>query len=185
MDFDGKLSSHKYFDVSKYIKYSNDKLNNKNMKKAIGFIKEIDKKEGSACWSDDQDMLPMYMEKYAELYYQDKVKNVFPDSSKKSIFELEEDRFKWSSETFPEASAIGSLQKLKEEVAEIEVNITDGERDVMEYADCLMCLFDSARRQKDPITIQEIFDAFEQKLEINKGRIWEKNNMGSYSHVKK
>ena len=75
-------------------------------------------------------------------------------------------------------------KKLKEEVSEIEVNISEGERDVMEYADCLMCLFDSARRQEEPITIQEIFDAFEQKLEINKKRTWKKNDNGSYSHVK-
>jgi len=103
---------------------------------------------------------------------------------KKSIFELEEERYAWSLETFPEASALGSLKKLKEEIAEIEVNISEGERDVMEYADCLMCLFDSARRQENPITISEIFDAFEKKLEINKKRTWTKNDNGSYSHVK-
>lgn len=104
--------------------------------------------------------------------------------SSKTIFELEEERYAWSLATFPEASALGSLKKLKEEADEIEVNISEGERDVMEYADCLMCLFDSARRQENPITIQEIFDAFEQKLEINKKRTWEKNDNGSYSHVK-
>jgi hypothetical protein len=104
--------------------------------------------------------------------------------SSKTIFELEEERYAWSLETFPEASALGSLKKLKEEVAEIEVNISEGERDVMEYADCLMCLFDSARRQENPITIQEIFDAFEKKLEINKKRTWAKNDNGSYSHIK-
>ncbi len=151
---------------------------------AKDFIIEIDKKEGGGYWSDDQDQLPMYMEQYAELYYQDKIKNTLPDSTKKSIFELEEERFKWSLKTFPEASALGSLKKLKEEVAEIEVNITNGERDVMEYADCLMCLFDSARRQEEPILIQEIFDSFEKKLEINKKRTWVKNDKGSYSHVK-
>lgn len=104
--------------------------------------------------------------------------------SSKTIFQLEEERYAWSLSTFPEASALGSLKKLKEEVAEIEVNISEGERDVMEYADCLMCLFDSARRQKEPITIQEIFDAFEKKLEINKKRTWAKNDNGSYSHIK-
>ena len=103
---------------------------------------------------------------------------------KKSIYQLEEERYAWSLATFTEASALGSLKKLKEEVSEIEVNISEGERDVMEYADCLMCLFDSARRQEEPITIQEIFDAFEQKLEINKKRTWKKNDNGSYSHVK-
>jgi hypothetical protein len=104
--------------------------------------------------------------------------------NKKTIFELEEERYAWSLATFPEASALGSIQKLKEETLEIEKNIIDGERDVTEYADALMCLFDSARRQENPITINEIFDAFEQKLEINKKRTWVKNGNGSYSHVK-
>lgn len=132
MDFDEKLNpKKKYFDVTKYIKFVKNKMENK-----------------------------------------------------KSIFELEEERYAWSLATFPEASALGSLKKLKEEVSEIEVNISEGERDVMEYADCLMCLFDSARRQENPITIQEIFDAFEHKLEINKKRTWVKNGNGSYSHVK-
>ena len=104
--------------------------------------------------------------------------------NKKSIFELEEERYAWSMETFPKASTLGSIQKLKEETLEIEKNIIDGERDVVEYADALMCLFDSARRRENPISIQEIFDAFEQKLEINKKRTWTKNDNGSYSHVK-
>lgn len=106
------------------------------------------------------------------------------DTYVKSIYQLEEERYAWSLETFPEASALGSLKKLKEETLEIEKNIIDGERDVMEYADALMCLFDSARRQENPITIQEIFDAFGEKLEINKKRTWAKNDNGSYSHVK-
>lgn len=104
--------------------------------------------------------------------------------NKKTIFELEEERYAWSLATFPKASAIGSLNKLRDEVDEIEENIKEGKRDVMEYADVLMCLFDSARRQENPILIQEIFDAFEQKLEINKKRIWSENDNGSYSHVK-
>lgn len=110
--------------------------------------------------------------------YKNKMEN------KKTIFELEEERYAWSLATFPKASAIGSLNKLRDEVDEIEENINEGKRDVIEYADALMCLFDSARRQKEPITIQEIFDAFEKKLEINKNREWEENDNGSYSHVK-
>ncbi len=151
---------------------------------AKDFIIEIDKKEGSGYWSDDQDQLPMYMEQYAELYYQDKIKNTLPDSSKKSIFELEEERFKWSLETFPEASALGSLKKLRDEANEIETNIQEDVRDVIEYADVLMCLFDVARRNKVPIYVYEIFSAFEEKMEINKKRIWAKNDNGSYSHIK-
>lgn len=110
--------------------------------------------------------------------YKNKMEN------KKTIFELEEERYAWSLATFPEATSIGSLMKLEEEIDEIKENISEDKRDVMEYADALMCLFDSARRQEDPITIQEIFDAFEQKLEINKKRTWAKNDNGSYSHIK-
>ena len=132
MDFDGKLNlKNKYFDVSKYIKFVKNKMENK-----------------------------------------------------KTIFQLEEERYAWSLATFPKASALGSLKKLRDEVDEIEENIKEGKRDVMEYADVLMCLFDSARRQENPIPIQEIFDAFEQKLEINKKRIWAENDNGSYSHIK-
>ncbi len=80
--------------------------------------------------------------------------------------------------------AISSLRKLEEEIEEIEVDIVEGHRAPDEYADALMCLFDSAGRQQVPIYPAEIFEAFEKKLKINKNRTWKKNPDNTYSHIK-
>lgn len=103
---------------------------------------------------------------------------------KNNIVELEKERFEWSSKTFPEATAISSLYKLKDEIDEIIKDIIDGKRRPEEYADCLMCLFDSGGRQEDPILPEEMFEAFSKKLSINKARIWIKNENNTYSHKK-
>jgi len=98
------------------------------------------------------------------------------------ILKLEAERLEWSLKTFPEATPQSSLEKLKSEIKEVEQNILDEVKDVEEYADCLMCLFDSAGRQA--ITPESIFIAFEKKLAKNKARVWTKNPDNSYSHVK-
>lgn len=100
----------------------------------------------------------------------------------RSIIELEKERFEWSLKTFPEATAISSLRKLEEEINEIEVDIASGRRIPVEYADALMCLFDSAGRHG--IAAEAIFEAFEMKLAENKARTWKKNADNTYSHVK-
>ncbi|MBQ4805556.1 DUF550 domain-containing protein [Aquimarina sp. MMG015] len=99
-----------------------------------------------------------------------------------NIVELENERLKWSLETFTEATAISSLRKLESEIEEIEADINEGKQVPEEYADALMCLFDSAGRHG--IGVQEIFSAFAEKLEKNKKRVWKKNSDNSYSHVK-
>lgn len=101
------------------------------------------------------------------------------------IFELEKQRLEWSLKTFPEATAYSSLQKLKGEIEEVEADLRVvplPESIIEEYADCLMCLFDSAGRLgiKPPL----IFEAFSEKLEKNKNRIWIKNPDNTYSHKK-
>lgn len=103
----------------------------------------------------------------------------------KNIIELEKERLAWSLKTFPEATPYSSLQKLKEEIKEIETDIENGAVNSIneEYADALMCLFDSAGRLG--ITPEIIFDAFEKKLAKNKAREWVKNPDNTYSHVKK
>lgn len=110
----------------------------------------------------------------------------------KTIQELEEERFEWSLKTFPEATALSSLKKLISEIKEVHSEIAyleefpDGDEGLeklsLEYADCLMCLFDSAQRAG--LTPNEIFESFKEKLEINKARTWIKNEDNSYSHVK-
>ena len=100
----------------------------------------------------------------------------------KTIIELEKERMQWALATFPKSTAISSLRKLEREIEEIEVDIIEGYKNPTEYADALMCLFDSAGRHG--ITVEEIFEAFETKLAINKTRAWIKNDDNSYSHVK-
>lgn len=104
------------------------------------------------------------------------------DTKPINIIELERQRLAWSKEKFPEATNLSSMYKLKEEAEEIIENIKSGKKDVMEYADVLMCLFDSAGR--DGILPMDIFKAMEEKFEINKNRTWVKNPDNTYSHVK-
>lgn len=100
----------------------------------------------------------------------------------KSLIDLEYERMAWALETFPEATAVSSLRKCESEIKEIEANIECGIQDAEEYADAVMCLFDSAGR--NGITIEQIIYAFAKKLEKNKSRTWAKNPDNSYSHVK-
>ncbi len=111
----------------------------------------------------------------------------------KSLVQLEKERFEWSLKTFPEATSQSSLEKLKEEIKEVEKELTylekfpDGDSGLeklsMEYADCFMCLFDSAGRAG--LSVQDIINSFAEKLEINKNRSWNKNDNNTYSHIKK
>jgi len=104
---------------------------------------------------------------------------------KNTIIELEAERLEWSLKTFPEATAVSSLRKLEGEIKEVEKELEDilnEDELIEEYADCLMCLFDSAGRVR--IYPEHIFEAFEKKLAKNKARTWKKNPDNSYSHVK-
>jgi hypothetical protein len=110
-------------------------------------------------------------------------------TQKKTLEHLEAERFEWSLETFPEATTHSSLQKLKQEILEVKAElrsiktITGPHPELAEeYADCLMCLFDSAGRSC--ITTEMLRDAFEKKLAINKARSWVNNGDNTYSHVK-
>lgn len=100
----------------------------------------------------------------------------------KTLAELEAERLAWSFETFPEATAISSLRKLEGEVAEVEADLLAGTDPTEEYADCLMCLFDSAGRAG--ITVEQLTIAFAAKLAKNKARSWIKNTDNTYSHQK-
>lgn len=104
-----------------------------------------------------------------------------------SIHLLEAERFEWSLKTFPEETPVSALFKLKEEINEVREHLAlfgnhNQEELIEEFADCLMCLFDSSGRSGIPP--QQIFEAFSKKLVKNKARIWKKNTDNSYSHVK-
>lgn len=100
----------------------------------------------------------------------------------KTLSELEAERMEWSVQTFTEATAISSLRKLESEIKEIEADILNDADATTEYADALMCLFDSTGRYG--ISVDQITAAFAKKLEINKARNWHKNPDNSYSHDK-
>jgi len=110
----------------------------------------------------------------------------------KTIQQLEKERLDWSFINFPDATPSSSMVKLQGEIKEVLKEIKkleklpDGDEGLedlsMEYADCLMCLFDSAGRAG--LSVDDIFESFAEKLEINKNRIWTKNADNTYSHVK-
>ena len=76
----------------------------------------------------------------------------------------------WSQATFgtdAERGAIGPLKHLEKEAREAQEAL-----DPIEIADCLLLVFDAARRRG--LTLDQLMDAAEWKLEVNKMRKWNK-----------
>ena len=94
----------------------------------------------------------------------------------------------FSVPTFADATQQSSLDKLKDEIKEIEdlINGDITEESMYEipkeYVDCLMCLFDSAARKN--ITPEVLLEEFRKKTQVNKNRVWIKNENNTYSHKK-
>ena len=90
------------------------------------------------------------------------------------------------SDTFPKGTAKGALIHLRREIdevmVELEIEDTADSKLVEEYADCLMCLIDSANRAGIPPAV--LFRMMENKICINEDRKWKYNGDGSYSHIK-
>lgn len=105
--------------------------------------------------------------------------------SKRTLEELEADRFAFSLERFPEATVGSSLLKAEDEISEIRKAFRDGEGKeaiAKEYVDVIMCVLDSAARAG--IYIGDIRDAYEKKLAFNKSCQWKMNPDKTYSRVK-
>lgn len=103
----------------------------------------------------------------------------------KTFEELIEEHGLWADETFPKGTAIGALRHAEREVGEIIDDIESGapkKNLAIEYADALFCIMDSARRSK--VSMSEIIEAGDGKLQINRKRKWKDNGDGSYSHIK-
>jgi len=66
---------------------------------------------------------------------------LFTKEDRKTIFELEAERFAWSKATFGEATALAGMHKLIGEAKEIIADIECGTREPIEYADALMVYF--------------------------------------------
>ncbi len=102
-----------------------------------------------------------------------------------TIQELEAIRLNWSLQNFPDATVDSSLLKAIDEIHEVFKAHRDHEPKENikeEYADILMCVFDSFGRAG--FSVNEIFEAFKVKLKKNQGRTWVKNADNTYSHVK-
>ena len=88
----------------------------------------------------------------------------------------------WSRETFGADEVrgpLGPLKHLEKEAKEAQENPDDE----FEYADCLFLLFDAARRKG--MTLQQLIETCEVKLEINKLRKWNKpTDDGPVEHVR-
>jgi NTP pyrophosphatase (non-canonical NTP hydrolase) len=95
---------------------------------------------------------------------------------------LMNDFVSFALKTFNEADPLSSMNKLEEEMEEVSEAILHGHENLAEeYADCMMCLLDSAARlgiQPDDLMI-----AFAAKLQVNKNRNWVKNADNTYSHL--
>ncbi len=99
---------------------------------------------------------------------------------------LMDDHIAFAIPTFKNSTAFSSLLKLRTEIEEVEIEMLYGTTKMFlpaEYADCMMCILDSAARAG--ILPNEIMIAFAEKLEINKLREWVENPDHTYSHVKK
>lgn len=98
----------------------------------------------------------------------------------------------WTAKQFPKGTSIGALIHASREANEVIHEIkkmgasddpmTSRPKLVTEYADMMGCITDSFTREG--ITLQEVVDAWYEKLQVNKARQWKDNGDGSYSHVK-
>lgn len=108
----------------------------------------------------------------------------------KSLEQLMDEHFEFTSKTFVKSTAVSSLIHLAGnepdgEVFEVLEAIELGhdiETIAEEYADCFNCLNDSMKRAG--VTTDMFIRAVYKKLEINKARKWIENPDGTYRHVK-
>lgn len=87
-------------------------------------------------------------------------------------------------DTFITATPISGVIKTQTELQEVESCLRfhpdDTEHLMEEYADVIMCIFDSANRAG--ISVFDLTKAIQRKTEVNKGRKWTMNPNGTYQH---
>lgn len=92
---------------------------------------------------------------------------------------------KWQKEVFTKATPYTAAKHLQEEVGELIHDVANEfpkERTVAEYADCFLLLFGSASLYG--LSYDEICQAINDKMEINKQRKWGKiNDKGYIKHI--
>lgn len=93
---------------------------------------------------------------------------------------------KWQRETFTQATYVSALAHLFEEMKELDDDLilsAPKEKIISEYADCFLLLFGSACLYG--LSYEDICQAINDKMEINKQRQWGKpNDKGYVKHVK-
>lgn len=101
--------------------------------------------------------------------------------------EIYKELAEWQTITFPKSDMISKLYHLKEEVAELilELECEDWnyKRVESEYADCFLLLLGSA--DKMGYSIGDIVQFMKNKLEVNRKRKWgEEDSNGVVKHIK-
>lgn len=90
----------------------------------------------------------------------------------------------WQRKTFTKANALTAVNHLSEELTELIETFHLGVRSeaAKEYADCFLLLFGSAALYG--LSYEDICNAINDKMEINKQRKWgEVNEQGYVKHV--
>lgn len=87
-----------------------------------------------------------------------------------NLYEFWKQQAAWSEATFGTTAERGPLGPLKHLVKEVQEVIKDP-TDIVEFADCLFLIFDSARRAG--FTYEQFVEAAWKELEINKARKWQ------------
>lgn len=98
-----------------------------------------------------------------------------------------EDIRKWQMETFPESTSFAKLNHLKEEIEEVEneisYNFESNESMKLEFADCFILLMGAAA--EEGMDYDSIIEAISRKMEINKNREWGvADDKGVVNHLK-
>jgi len=91
---------------------------------------------------------------------------------------------KWQKETFPKATSLSKATHLLEEVKELRNDLlADYPSKRHEFADCFMLLFGSAAA--DGMSYQDICNAIDEKMQINRQRQWgTPDEHGVVHHIK-
>lgn len=90
----------------------------------------------------------------------------------------------WQKETFGQATPLSKIAHLADEVMELYHDLIANKPERrLEFADCFFLLFGAAAA--DGMTYQDICQAIQEKLEVNKARKWGKpDENGVVKHIK-
>lgn len=90
----------------------------------------------------------------------------------------------WQKETFGQATALSKVAHLAEEILELVLDLQQrAPTRRLEFADCFLLLFGAA--SADGMSYEDICNAIDEKMEINRARKWGKpDSNGVVNHIK-